>query len=119
MPQAELVLVPSKSVNALKYILDGRADVAMADSRLVYDFIEMHKDKVEDPFMGETYEVIGGGWFVSKEDQSLLHMLNVSISYLEGAGVIRDITSRYDGISLLKSQILMLDSPDSDRMNEK
>ncbi|HEX7241237.1 MAG TPA: ABC transporter substrate-binding protein [Longimicrobiaceae bacterium] len=97
LPRAQLVVHRSGDISlALVDVIQGRADVGIADAWTIKQFAAAHPNEVSDLFGERPFYNVGAGWFVRPRDGELLEFLNSSIDWLESTGTIRQIATRYE-----------------------
>lgn len=96
LPRAQLVVHRSGDISiALLDVIQGRADVGIADAWTIKQFAAAHPNEVQDLFGNRPFYNVGAGWFVRQSDLQLLNFLNSSIDWLESSGTLQEIGSHY------------------------
>ena len=99
LPNAELVVRQSGDISlALVDVIQGRADVGIADAWTIAKFAEEHSGEVVDLFAENAFGRVGAGWFVRPGEGRLRVFLNASIDWLESSGEIDRIAKSYPNL---------------------
>lgn len=95
-PEAELIVRQTGDISlALVDVLQGRADVGIADSWTISQFVAEHPGVLVDLYAEEPFNQVGAGWFVRPSDDDLRVFLNTSIDWLKSSGTKAKIAERY------------------------
>jgi polar amino acid transport system substrate-binding protein len=101
LEKAELIVVSTADLSEpLTEVLDGRADVGLADSWTTFQFAREYPEVVTDLFADRPYNIMPVGWAVRQNDQEFLNFLNTSIDYLISTGQMREWEKKYNARGL-------------------
>ena len=96
LPQAKLRQFNTGNIAlALNDVIDGRAQVGIADAWTIRQFAAQHPGAVRDVFADKPFNRVGAGWFVAPEQTELLHFLDTSIDWMISSGRVAEIGEKY------------------------
>ena len=105
LPSAKLHVFKTGDISlSLMDVVQGRADVAIADDWIVRQFVAQHKSEVRDLFPGHPFNRVGASWFVRRDDIEFLVFLNTSVDWLFSSGEVVKIADKYKLGSKLAEQ---------------
>lgn len=95
LPNAKLIVVDTPEITRpMLEVLAGRADVGIADSMSVYNFVEAHKGKAKNVFAEKPLYLYGTGLMLPR-DLQWKDFIDQAISFLEYSKVVDRLEKKY------------------------
>lgn len=95
LPDAELIVMDTPDITRpMLEVISGRADVGIADSMSVCNFVQAHKGQVTDLFAQDPLFLYGTGLLLPR-DLQWKDFIDQSISFLEFSGVLKKLEAKY------------------------
>lgn len=97
LPDAKVRVFNTGDISlALNDVIEGRADVGIADAWTIRQFTAEHSGQVIDLFAAEPFNQVGAGWFVTPDQPELLEFLNTSIDWMISSKSVDEISQKYE-----------------------
>lgn len=95
LPKAKLIVLDTPDITRpMLEVLSGRADIGIADSMSVFNFVAAHKGKVANVFADRPLFLYGTGLLLPR-DLQWKDFLDQTISYLEYSKVLDQLEQKY------------------------
>ncbi len=95
LPKAKLIVMDTPDITRpMLEVLSKRADVGIADSLSVYNFVSAHKDQVKNVFADKPLYLYGTGLMLPR-DLQWKDFIDQSISFLDYSGVLDRLEQKY------------------------
>lgn len=95
LPKAKLIVMDTPDITRpMLEVVTGRADVGIADSMSVFNFVQAHKDKTVNLFAEKPLYLWGTGVMLPRDAQ-WKDFIDQSISFLEFSGILDRLEAKY------------------------
>lgn len=95
LPKAKLIVMDTPDITRpMLEVMTGRADIGIADSMSVYNFVEAHKAKASNLFAERPLYLYGTGLMLPR-DLQWKDFIDQSISFLEYSKVLERLENKY------------------------
>jgi polar amino acid transport system substrate-binding protein len=95
LPDAELTVMDTPDITRpMLEVLSGRADIGIADSMSVYNFVSAHPEQTKNLFAEKPLYLYGTGLMLPR-DLQWKDFIDQSISFLDYSGVLDELEGKY------------------------
>lgn len=95
LPNAELIVMDTPDITRpMLEVLSGRADIGIADSMSVFNFVEAHKGKVNNLFAERPLYLFGTGLMLPR-DLQWKDFIDQSINFLQFSRILERLEGKY------------------------
>jgi polar amino acid transport system substrate-binding protein len=95
LPEAKLIVIDTPDITRpMLEVISGQADIGIADSMSVYNFVEAHKGQVMNVFAERPLYLYGTGLMLPR-DLQWKDFLDQAISFLEYSKVLDRLEAKY------------------------
>jgi polar amino acid transport system substrate-binding protein len=96
LPNARPIVMDTPDITRpMLEVISGRADIGIADSMSVFNFVEAHKDQVVNLFENEPLYLYGTGLMLPRGDLEWKDFMDQSISFLEYSGILEQLERKH------------------------
>jgi polar amino acid transport system substrate-binding protein len=95
LPKAKLIVMDTPDITRpMLEVISKRADIGIADSLSVYNFVAAHKDQVKNVFADRPLNLYGTGLMLPR-DLQWKDFIDESIAFLDYSGVLDRLEQKY------------------------